>query len=153
MHNMNELLFETYNVRKVSYYVDSAASYFYNSRNFFDCDSNSILVSLGYRACHMIAMKPNPFLFSGRTSAIRPIFSASRRLNLGGFHITCFLQQLLQLKYGCHLENITLGLAEHLLHNCCRVASSYQDEINFMSSSFNSSNPRHVLVRLPFVKF
>lgn len=60
----------------------------------------TIAVSCGYQTTHIIP-------FAGDTSLLN-ISSACRRVGVGGAHISWGMQQLLSLKYPCHVEKFTM---------------------------------------------
>lgn len=95
---MTELLFECYNIPSVVYGVDCLFSQQHN-----DCPSDGLIVSIGYQASYVIP------LLNGKPDAAN-----SRRINLGGFHITSYMHRLLQLKYPVHVNAITPSRSEVL---------------------------------------
>lgn len=96
---MSELLFEGYHIPKVAYGVDALFSYYYN--NTFDLNTSGLLISCGYHVAHIIP------ILNGQT-----VLKNSRRINVGGSHLTSFLHRLLQLKYPAHFSAISLSRAE-----------------------------------------
>lgn len=112
---MSELLFECYNVPSICYGVDSLFAYHYSQPEPC-CDA--LIVSFGYHTIHVIP------LLNGQT-----VFANTRRLNIGGYHVTSFLYRILQLKYPAHSAAITLSRAEELLHAICLVALDYREEL------------------------
>ncbi|OON17152.1 hypothetical protein X801_07016 [Opisthorchis viverrini] len=118
---LTELLFETYGIKKLGYYVDALASYHEN------CSREGITV------------------------CFQPVLPAARRLNVGGAHVSWLVQRFLQLKYPCHTERITFGLAEHLVHNFGKVLTNYREEMTqWRDPTFRAD---HTLkIQLPFVQ-
>ncbi|XP_011506105.1 PREDICTED: actin-related protein 5 isoform X2 [Ceratosolen solmsi marchali] len=110
---MAELLFECYNIPSIAYGVDCLFSYQHNN-----CPSDGLIISVGYQATHIIP------ILDGKADTAN-----SRRINLGGFHITSYMHRLLQLKYPVHVNAITLSRAEELIHDHSMIALQYQDEI------------------------
>ncbi|KAI4299559.1 hypothetical protein L6164_033004 [Bauhinia variegata] len=87
---MGELLFETYGVPSVAFGVDAAFSYKDNKLQEFVI--KIVLLSvLDFKATHVIQ-------FVGR----EPMYNGSCRSNIGGFHVTDCLKELLSLKYPYH---------------------------------------------------
>lgn len=112
---MSELLFECYNVPSICYGIDSLFAYHYFQTE-AKCDA--LIVSFGYHTIHVIPVLNN-----------QAIFANTRRLNIGGYHVTSFLYRILQLKYPAHSTAITLSRAEELLHAICLVALDYREEL------------------------
>lgn len=112
---MSELLFECYGVPSVCYGIDSLFAY-HHFQTKPECDA--LIVSFGYHTIHVIPVLNN-----------ETIFANTRRLNIGGYHVTSFLYRILQLKYPAHTTAITLSRAEELLHAICLVALDYKEEL------------------------
>ncbi|KAA3674905.1 actin-related protein 5 [Paragonimus westermani] len=110
--------------------------------------SECLVISLGHQNTHLIPLIPN--LTVGLTP-FQPLFSAARRLHVGGAHISWLLQRFLQLKYTCHTERLTFGLSEYLIHNFGSLATNYRQDLNqWHEQSYRDS---HALkVQLPFVQ-
>ncbi|XP_051789233.1 actin-related protein 5 [Erpetoichthys calabaricus] len=116
---MSELLFECYQIPKVSYGID--AMYSFNHNNYkggVSVPSNGLIISSGYHCTHILPV------LEGRLDSRN-----CKRINLGGSHAASYLQRLLQLKYPVHLAAITLSRAEEILHGHCYVAHDYHDEM------------------------
>lgn len=94
---MSELLFECYGVQSVSYCVDGLLSYHHNNPTTQD----GLLVNIGNCTTHVIPIL-NGFADPG----------SSRRIRIGGSHLTRFLWRWLQLRFPQHLNAITLSRAE-----------------------------------------
>ncbi|CAI2725071.1 unnamed protein product [Schistosoma spindalis] len=147
---LTELLFETYNVPKLMFYVDCLASY-YNFQRFENTDPNAncLLISFGYQRTHIIPIIS--FRNTDTPLVFKPLIQAARRLHTGGAHASWMIQRLLQLKYPSHSERITTGLAERLAHSYCWLASNYRQEmVEWKSDEFRRSHT--VKVQLPFTK-
>ncbi|VDP41265.1 unnamed protein product [Schistosoma curassoni] len=147
---LTELLFETYNVPKLMFYVDCLASY-YNFQRFENPDPNAncLLISFGYQRTHIVPIIS--FRNTDTPLVFKPLIRAARRLHTGGAHASWMIQRLLQLKYPSHSERITTGLAERLAHSYCWLASNYRQEmVEWKSDEFRRSHT--VKVQLPFTK-
>ncbi|CAH8461394.1 unnamed protein product [Schistosoma rodhaini] len=147
---LTELLFETYNVPKLMFYVDCLASYynFQRSEN-TDPNANCLLISFGYQRTHIVPIIA--FRNTDTPLVLNPLIQAARRLHTGGAHASWMIQRLLQLKYPSHSERITAGLAERLAHSYCWLASNYRQEmVEWKSDEFRRSHT--VKVQLPFTK-
>lgn len=132
---MSELLFECYSVPSVSYGVDLLHSFQRNA-----IGDNGLIICCGYHTTHIVPV------LNGKTQHAK-----SRRINLGGYHMTNYLHRLLQLKYPVHVNAITLSRAEELLHNHCSIATDYSEELKKWSSIDFYEN--HVKkIQLPFTQ-
>ncbi|VDP89256.1 unnamed protein product [Echinostoma caproni] len=151
---LNELLFETYGVPKLAYYVDGLASFYdYCCRHEQTDNGNCLIISLGYHSTHFIPSLPTcksraePFHCFG----FEPLLSAARRVHVGGAHVNWMLQRLLQLKYPCHSERISFGLTEHLLHSYGHITSNYREcMLKWRDDNYRLSSTR--TIQLPFVQ-
>lgn len=112
---MAELLFECYNIPSLSYGVDCLFSYHHNN-----CSSDGLIVSIGYHTTHIIP------ILDGKIDAIN-----SRRINVGGYHLTSYMHRLLQLKYPVHVNAITPSRAEVSLFELHKRSYFQEKEINF----------------------
>lgn len=132
---MSELLFECYNIPSVCYGIDSLFAYnFAKTKQ----QSDALIVSFGYHTIHVIPVLNN-----------RAIFANTRRLNIGGYHVTSFLYRILQLKYPAHSTAITLSRAEELLHAICLVALDYKEELKkWMDPDYYEKNTKRI--QLPY---
>jgi actin-related protein 5 len=94
---MSELLFEAYDVPGVVYGVDALFSLQYSQPQCQD----SLVLRLGHQCCHVIP------LLDGQVRS-----ENTRRVNLGGFHITNYLHRLLQLRHSMLAPAISLSRVE-----------------------------------------
>lgn len=124
--DVEELLFECYQVPSVLFGVDSLFSLFYNQPDIQNC----LVISLGHHTCHVI-----PYINQ------KMINDKVLRLNLGGFNLTCYLQRLLQLKYPKFTQEFTFTKCEYLVQNYCKVSSDYQNEsLNWLDDQYYLEN-------------
>ncbi|KAJ7331949.1 hypothetical protein JRQ81_014129 [Phrynocephalus forsythii] len=133
---MSELLFECYQVPKVSYGVDSLYSFYHNKRQGWPC--SGLIVSSGYQCTHILPV------LDGRLDARN-----CKRINLGGCQASMYLQRLLQLKYPGHFAAITLSRVEEILHEHSYVAEDYKEEMQKWRSPEYYENNVHKM-QLPF---
>lgn len=97
---MNELLFECYGVPGVAYGVDALLSW----QNSAPTSRDALIVRLGHQCCHVMPVLDGEAV---------PVWT--RRLNIGGFHVTNFLHRLLQLRNPLLAPAISLSRTEVLL--------------------------------------
>lgn len=115
--SMNELLFENYQIPKVSYGIDGLFSLYQNTPN-FDSNTTAMIISFGFHSVHFMP------IIQGKLDP-----DQMRRLNVGGFHLANFLHRGLQLKYAAHANNITIGRAEEMITDHCYVAKDFGPEL------------------------
>ncbi|KAA0184718.1 Actin protein 5 arp5 [Fasciolopsis buskii] len=151
---LTELIFETYEVPKLAYYVDGLAAYYdYCCRHSKTDSGNCLIISLGYHSTHIIPSLPSP---KSRQAPFQcfdfnPLLSAARRVHVGGAHVNWLLQRLLQLKYPCHSERISCGLTEYLLHTYGYITKNYREHmVKWREDDYRLSNTR--VIQLPFVQ-
>ncbi|XP_010292450.1 PREDICTED: actin-related protein 5, partial [Phaethon lepturus] len=133
---MSELLFECYQVPKVSYGVDSLYSFYHNRRQNWPC--SGLIISSGYQCTHVLPV------LEGRLDA-----KNCKRINLGGCQAAVYLQRLLQLKYPGHFAAITLSRMEEILHEHSYIAEDYIEELQKWRSPEYYENNMHKM-QLPF---
>ncbi|KAB5538795.1 hypothetical protein DKX38_016328 [Salix brachista] len=92
---MAELLFETYGVPSVAFGVDAAFSYKYNQQHGI-CEKDGLAICPGFTTTHVI-----PFIDG------EPVYKGCSRTNIGGYHVTDYLKQLLSLKYPHHMARFS----------------------------------------------
>ncbi|XP_053099437.1 actin-related protein 5 [Hemicordylus capensis] len=133
---MSELLFECYQVPRISYGVDSLYSFYHNKRQCWPC--SGLIVSSGYQSTHILPV------LEGRLDARN-----CKRINLGGCQAAMYLQRLLQLKYPGHFAAITLSRVEEILHEHSYIAEDYREEMQKWRSPEYYENNVHKM-QLPF---
>ncbi|XP_019432978.1 PREDICTED: actin-related protein 5 isoform X3 [Lupinus angustifolius] len=114
--NMAELLFETYGVPSIAFGVDAAFSYKYNQQQGV-CAKDGLALCPGFITTHVI-----PFVDG------EPVYKGCCRTNVGGFHVTDYLKQLLSLKYPYHFARFTWEKVEDLKMEHCYIAPDYASE-------------------------
>ncbi|KAF3333647.1 actin-related protein 5-like isoform X1 [Carex littledalei] len=136
---MAELLFETYGAPSVAFGVDAAFSYKYN-QNLGICAEDGIALSVGYMTSHSI-----PFLKG------EPLPEGSCRTNVGGYHVTNYLKELLSLKYPYHASSITWEKSEELKREHCYVAPDYASELQIFKKGTKESEEKKRVWQLPWI--
>ncbi|CAL4977768.1 unnamed protein product [Urochloa decumbens] len=136
---MAELLFETYGVPSIAFGIDNAFSYKYNQK-LGNCGEDGLAISCEHGTCHVV-----PFLKG------QPVLGACCRTNVGGFHITDFLRQLLSLKYPYHTANFTWEKAEELKKEHCYVAHDYMSELQIFKNNKEEAEEKTRYWQLPWV--
>ncbi|EES00326.1 hypothetical protein BDA96_03G077500 [Sorghum bicolor] len=136
---MSELLFETYGVPSIAFGIDNAFSYKYNQK-LGNCNEDGLAISCEHGTCHVV-----PFLKG------QPVLGACCRTNVGGFHITDFLRQLLSLKYPYHMASITWEKAEELKKEHCYIALDYMAELQIFKNNKEEADEKMRYWQLPWV--
>ncbi|KFK38594.1 hypothetical protein AALP_AA3G134100 [Arabis alpina] len=136
---MAELLFETYGVPAVAFGVDAAFSYKYNQLHGI-CKKDGIVVCPGYTTTHTI-----PFVDG------EPVYKGSCRTNIGGYHVTDYLKQLLSLKYPFHSSRFTWEKAEDLKLEHCYIAPDYATEVRKFQEGTKEAEEKTRYWQLPWI--
>ncbi|PKI46586.1 actin-related protein 5 isoform X2 [Punica granatum] len=136
---MAELLFETYGVPSVAFGVDAAFSYKYNQQLGI-CARDGLAICPGFTTAHVI-----PFVDG------EPIYKGSCRTNIGGYHITDQLKQLLSLKYPHHMTKFTWEKVEDLKMEHCYIAPDYAAEARLFQNGTKEAEEKTRTWQLPWV--
>ncbi|XP_043718303.1 actin-related protein 5 isoform X1 [Telopea speciosissima] len=136
---MAELLFETYGVPSIAFGVDAAFSYKYNQELGL-CNNDGLAICSGFSTSHVI-----PFVDG------EPIFEACSRTNVGGYHVTDYLKQLLSLKHPNHMSSITWEKVEELKMEHCYVALDYASEARIFQKGEKEAEEKTRRWQLPWV--
>ncbi|KAI4307614.1 hypothetical protein L6164_030785 [Bauhinia variegata] len=136
---MGELLFETYGVPSIAFGVDAAFSYKYNQLQGV-CDKDGLAICPGFTTSHVI-----PFVDG------EPVYSGSCRTNIGGFHVTDYLKQLLSLKYPYHMARFTWEKVEDLKMEHCYIAQDYVAEARYFQKGAKEAEEKTRVWQLPWV--
>lgn len=136
---MAELLFETYGVPSVAFGVDAAFSYKYNQQ-LGVCDKDGLAICPGFTTTHVI-----PFIDG------EPVYKGSCRTNIGGYHITDYLKQLLSLKYPHHMARFTWEKVEDLKMEHCYIAPDYVSEVRLFQNGDKEAEDKTRCWQLPWI--
>nr|KYP44751.1 Actin-related protein 5 [Cajanus cajan] len=136
---MGELLFETYGVPSIAFGVDAAFSYKYNQQQGV-CDKDGLAMCPGFTTTHVI-----PFVDG------EPIYKGCCRTNIGGFHVTDYLKQLLSLKYPYHMSRFTWEKVEDLKMEHCYIALDYASEARLFQKGAKEAEEKTRCWQLPWV--
>ncbi|KAK6156195.1 hypothetical protein DH2020_010443 [Rehmannia glutinosa] len=117
-----ELLFESYGVPSVAFGVDAAFSYKYNQQ-FGICSKDGLAICSGFNTSHVI---PENHVENGPPeNKVKVKEKIMLRTNVGGYHVTDYLKQLLSLKYPHHMSKLTWEKVEDLKMEHCYIAPDY----------------------------
>ncbi|KGN50081.2 actin-related protein 5 isoform X1 [Cucumis sativus] len=136
---MAELLFETYGVPSIAFGVDAAFSYLYNQQLGI-CDKDGLAICPGFTASHVI-----PFIDG------EPVYKGCCRTNIGGYHVTDSLKQLLSLKYPHHMARFTWEKVEDLKMEHCYIASDYASEAQLFQKGTKEAEEKTRCWQLPWI--
>ncbi|KAI3751349.1 hypothetical protein L2E82_22432 [Cichorium intybus] len=135
---MAELLFETYGVPSIAFGVDAAFSYKYNQKLGI-CDRNGLAICSGFSTSHVI-----PFING------EPVYEACCRTNVGGYHVTDYLKQLLSLKYPHHMARLTWEKVEDLKMEHCYITFDYASEVRLFQKGAKEAEEKTRCWQLPW---
>ncbi|KAK8552825.1 hypothetical protein V6N12_041399 [Hibiscus sabdariffa] len=136
---MAELLFETYGVPSVAFGVDAAFSYKYNQLRGI-CERDGLAICPGFTTTHVI-----PFVDG------EPVYKGCSRTNIGGYHVTDNLKQLLSLKYPHHMARFTWEKIEDLKMEHCYIAPDYALEARLFQKGSKEAEDKTRCWQLPWV--
>ncbi|XP_027163854.1 actin-related protein 5 isoform X1 [Coffea eugenioides] len=135
---MAELLFESYGVPSIAFGVDAAFSYKYNQQLGI-CNSDGLAICSGFMTSHAI-----PFING------EPAYEACCRTNVGGYHVTDYLKQLLSLKYPHHISKLTWEKVEDLKMEHCYIAPDYTSEVRIFQKGAKEAEEKTRCWQLPW---
>ncbi|KAI3757952.1 hypothetical protein L6452_05496 [Arctium lappa] len=135
---MAELLFETYGVPSIAFGVDAAFSYKYNQQLGI-CDRDGLAICSGFTTSHVI-----PFING------EPAYEACCRTNVGGYHVTDYLKQLLSLKYPHHMSRLTWEKVEDLKMEHCYITPDYASEVRLFQKGAKEAEEKTRCWQLPW---
>lgn len=102
----------------MAYGVDALFSaYFNRDDKRVDGLGNCLIISIGF---HTVSIVP---VVNGAIAT-----DGVRRINIGGFQLTNFTCRSMQLKYPQHVNSITIGRAEEILHSHCRYTTQFHHQ-------------------------
>ncbi|RAL45650.1 hypothetical protein DM860_009514 [Cuscuta australis] len=136
---MAELLFESYGVPSIAFGVDAAFSYKYNQQLGI-CNNDGLVISSGFSTSHVI-----PFVNG------EPVYEACCRTNVGGYHVTNYLKQLLSLKYPHHMSVLTWEKVEELKMEHCYIAADYASEVRMFQKGDKEAAEKTRCWQLPWI--
>lgn len=110
--------------------VDAAFSYKYNQQHGI-CDSDGLALCPGFSTTHVI-----PFIKG------EPVYKGCCRTNIGGYHVTDYLKQLLSLKYPHHMSRFTWEKVEDLKMEHCYIAPDYASEARLFQKGTKEAEDR-----------
>ncbi|KAI5670650.1 hypothetical protein M9H77_11014 [Catharanthus roseus] len=135
---MAELLFESYGVPSIAFGVDAAFSYRYNQRLGI-CKTDGLAICSGFMTSHAIP------IINGE-----PVYEACCRTNVGGYHVTDYLKQLLSLKYPHHMPKLTWEKVEDLKMEHCYIAPDYASEVRIFQKGDKEAQDKTRCWQLPW---
>ncbi|XP_071710469.1 actin-related protein 5-like [Rutidosis leptorrhynchoides] len=135
---MAELLFETYGVPSIAFGVAAAFSYTYNQKLGI-CDRDGLAICSGFTTSHVI-----PFING------EPVYEVCCRTNVGGYHVTDYLKQLLSLKYPHHMLRLTWEKVEDLKMEHCYIAPDYASEVRLFQKGTKEAEEKTRCWQLPW---
>lgn len=132
--NMVQMLFETYNVPKLAFGVDSVFSFYQNGGH------SGLVVGTGHNATHVIPVVRG-----------QPVVPVSKRIDWGGEQATNYLASYLTLKYPYFPNKVTNFQVENMIHDHCYVSTDYQKELaNYLD--LDQLEKKDIVLESPFTE-
>eukprot|EP01117_Protostelium_nocturnum_P011195 TRINITY_DN4064_c0_g2_i1.p1 TRINITY_DN4064_c0_g2~~TRINITY_DN4064_c0_g2_i1.p1 ORF type:complete len:484 (+),score=148.39 TRINITY_DN4064_c0_g2_i1:112-1563(+) len=147
--NMSEILFECYQSPSVAYGIDGLFSFYANRiANFQNQISsfgnqNGLIINSGFSSTTVIPIIDNC-----------PMASESKRIGLGGFHCTDYMQKLFTIKYPLHRNNISWERATQMKEIHSYVAEDYIQHLDLFAQQKkgeNNDDGESKTIQLPYV--
>lgn len=135
--NWYQTLFETFNVDKVAFGIDSMFAYYGNNDN---PNSDGIVVGCGNEDTDVIP------IVNGKG-----ILTESKRINWGGKHAVEYLSRLLTLKYPYFPAKLSSYQYEQMYHNFCYTSRNYSEELD-KYLTLDNLEQKNVLLEVPFTE-
>lgn len=144
---MSELLFEAYNIPKVTFGISDLFSYYYNSQDskrIKNENNHGIVIGCGNESTNII-----PIVDS------KPLLKFAKRIDYGGAAAVQYLERLLNLKYPFFPSKLTHYQYEQMMENYCYMShefDTYEEELDkYMDLAY--LNKHDVIVEAPFTEY
>lgn len=132
----NQLLFETFNLSKVTFGVDNLFAYHaYN-----DLNSNGLVIGCNNEDTNVIPVVDG-----------KGVLSESKRINWGGNQATNYLTDLLSLKYPYFPTKLSEYQFQQLYQDYCYVSPNYKEEIS-KCLTLDVLEDRDIVIEVPFTE-
>lgn len=132
---MNEIMFECYSARSLTYGIDSLFSYRQNK------GTSGLVVSSSHTATHIIPMLGG-----------RPLLQSCARLNWGGSQAQEYLMKLLRLKYPTFPGKMTTEQMEEYVKQFCYVSQNYDEELSHYLDWSGLEEERDIIIQYPYTE-
>ncbi|ODQ66459.1 actin-like ATPase domain-containing protein [Nadsonia fulvescens var. elongata DSM 6958] len=132
--NLQELLYECYNVPSASVGIDSMFSFYKNGGR------NGLVISSGHEASYVIPV------YNGKG-----IFSKSKRIDWGGHQSSQFMMDLLGMKYPTFPSKLNQAQSTFLVQDHCYMSTDYKEELNHFLD-FDGLETRERVVEAPYTE-
>eukprot|EP00171_Calliarthron_tuberculosum_P012321 IDg12321t1 len=141
-----ELVFEAYEVPAACIGIDALFAYLQNAhtrdeRGLRFLNRDALVVSCGHSATHVLPV-----------SAGRFVPTASRRINVGGRHMTSHLAQRLRLLHPDHAPVLSMSRVERLKHELCEVTPDFDAKLNAIWRDTSEYESSLRIVKVPFLE-
>jgi actin-related protein 5 len=132
--NFYELLYETYNVNKVAFGIDSLFSFYQNN------GQNGLVIGTGHESTHVIPV------INGRG-----VMTEAKRINWGGHQSSNYLSSLLQLKYPYFPTKLNNYQVDNLVKDFCYVSKNYDEDLK-VALNLDTLEDLNVTIEAPFTE-
>ncbi|CCD24419.1 actin-related protein ARP5 NDAI_0D01060 [Naumovozyma dairenensis CBS 421] len=136
--NWYQLLFETYNVPKATFGIDSLFA-FYNNNN-GSATSTGMVIDCSHEETNIIPIVDG-----------QGILTDAKRINWGGRHAIDYLSNLLALKYPYFPTKLSSYQYESMYQNFCYVSQDYDEEISKILT-LDVLEEKDVVIETPFTE-
>lgn len=141
-----EVLFEGYGAPGVCFGVDALFSYLYNCHVrepdvFGFKKRNSLIVSCGHASTHVLPVVDGNF---------SPV--ASKRIDIGGMHMTNNFGRRLRLLNPSHAAAITTARVERLKEELCYVSEEFDEELRQIWQCTETYEQALRIVKIPYIE-
>lgn len=140
---LTELMFEAYEVPSVCFGVDALFSYLYNGHERSGGEmgyarKSGIVVSCGYNATHVLPVHAGRYAPAG-----------TKRINVGGHHMTNGLSHRLQLRHSDYSSLFSYPRMEALKHDACYVSEDFDAELARIRDDISVYDSTSKIVGIP----
>lgn len=136
--NWYQILFETFNLPKVAFGIDSLFSFYYNTQA--NNKSNGIVINCSHEETDIIPIMEG-----------QPILAECKRINWGGRHSVDFLNDILTLKYPYFPSKLSSFQYEYMYHNFCYTSGNYSKELENLLS-LDVLEDKNIVIEVPFTE-
>ncbi|CAH2350435.1 actin-related protein 5 [[Candida] railenensis] len=116
--NYYELFFETYQVPKITFGIDSLFSHYANTDNYNPKTANSLVIGTGHESTHIIPVVDG-----------RGLLSQAKRIDWGGSQSSQYCSKLLSMKYPYFPSKLNSNHATNIVQDHCYVSNDFQEEL------------------------
>ncbi|QPG76630.1 hypothetical protein FOA43_004022 [Brettanomyces nanus] len=132
--NLMQMLFETYNVPKLAFGVDSLFSFYQNGGH------SGLVINGGHNSTMEIPVVRGS-----------PVINVAKRIDWGGQQAVEYLNQFLTMKYPYFPSKVNNYQVENMIHDYCYVSTDYQKELKHYLD-LDVLEKKDILLEAPFTE-